>query len=64
MHPKTLQYSDFFSKLLEQVFAKLKHFLRKTAARTIDTVCAAIGRLLGTYTAEECANYLRNAGYA
>jgi transposase len=49
---------------IEQVFAKLKHFLRKTAARTIETVCAAIGQLLGTFTAKECTNYLRNAGYA
>lgn len=49
---------------IEQVFAKLKHFLRKTAARTIETVCAAIGQLLGTFTAEECANYFRNAGYS
>lgn len=49
---------------IEQVFAKLKHFLRKTAARTIETVCTAIGQLLGTFTAEECANYFRNAGYS
>ena len=28
---------------IEQVFAKLRHLLRKTAARTIDAVCAAIG---------------------
>jgi putative transposase len=49
---------------IEQVFAKLKHLLRKTAARTVETVCAAIGQLLGTFTAGECANYFRNAGYA
>jgi transposase len=49
---------------IEQVFAKLKHLLRKTAARTVETVCAAIGQLLGTFTADECANYFRNAGYA
>ena len=48
---------------IEQLFAKLKHFLRKTAARTIETVCAAIGQLLGNFNAEECANYFRNAGY-
>ncbi|WP_354266898.1 IS630 family transposase [Bradyrhizobium sp. I1.7.5] len=48
---------------IEQVFAKLKHLLRKAAARTVDTVCAAIGELLGTFTSEECANYLRNSGY-
>jgi transposase len=49
---------------IEQVFAKLKHLLRNAAARTIETVCAAIGQMLGTFTAGECANYLRNAGYA
>ena len=48
---------------IEQVFAKLKHLLRKAAARTVETVCAAIGQILGTYTAEECANYFRNSGY-
>ena len=37
--------------------------LRKAAARTIETVCAAIGEILGTFTAEECANYFRNSGY-
>jgi transposase len=49
---------------IEQVFAKLKHLLRKAAARTIDTVCEAIGRLLKEFTPKECANYLKNAGYA
>jgi transposase len=49
---------------IEQVFAKLKHLLRKAAARTIEAICAAIGQLLGAFTAEECANYFRNSGYA
>lgn len=49
---------------IEQVFAKLKHLLRKAAARTIETVCAAIGELLGTFTKDECTNYFKNAGYA
>ena len=48
---------------IEQLFAKLKHLLRKAGARTIQAVCAAIGQLLGSFTAEECANYFRNAGY-
>ncbi len=48
---------------IEQVFAKLKHFLRKAAARTPDDVCAAIGKLLDEYSPQECANYLVNAGY-
>lgn len=49
---------------IEQVFAKLKHLLRKAAARTVETVCAAIGELLGAFTKQECANYFKNSGYA
>jgi transposase len=49
---------------IEQVFAKLKNALRKACARTIETVCAAIGQILTTFNAEECANYFKNAGYA
>ena len=49
---------------IEQVFAKLKHLLRKAAARTLDALCAAIGQLLGAFTPAECANYFQNAGYA
>lgn len=49
---------------IEQVFAKLKHLLRKAAARTVETVCAAIGELLGAFTKHECANYFKNSGYA
>jgi transposase len=49
---------------IEQVFAKLKHLLRKAAAPTLETVCAAIGELLGTFTKDECTNYFKNSGYA
>src|ERR1700757_5316617 len=31
---------------IEQVFAKLKHRLRKAAARSFETICAAIGHIL------------------
>jgi transposase len=48
---------------IEQVFAKLKHLLRKAAARTVDAVCAAIGDVLHAFTPEECSNYLKNSGY-
>lgn len=48
---------------IEQVFAKLKHLLRKEAARTFEALIAAIGQLLGTYTTKECTNYFTNAGY-
>jgi transposase len=48
---------------IEQVFAKLKHLLRKAAARTVEAVCAAIGQALGAFTPQECANYFVNSGY-
>ena len=48
---------------IEKFFAKLKHPLRKAAARTVETVCAAIGQLLGAFTAAECVNYFTNSGY-
>ncbi len=48
---------------IEQVFSKLKHLLRKAAARTPDDICTAIGKLLDTYTPQECQNYFKNAGY-
>ena len=48
---------------IEQVFAKLKHLLRKAAARAADAVCAAIGNALEAFTPRECANHLENSGY-
>jgi transposase len=49
---------------IEQLFAKLKHLLRKAAERTREAVCDAVGRILNTISAAECENYLVNAGYA
>ncbi len=49
---------------IEQAFAKLKHLLRKAGARTLETVCAALGQLLQTFSPHECTNYFKNAGYA
>ena len=49
---------------IEQVFAKLKHLLRKAAERSVETTWRRIGSLLEAFTADECANYLRNSGYA
>jgi hypothetical protein len=48
---------------IEQVFAKLKHLLRNAASRTLESLVAAIGELLGTFTPQECADYFANAGY-
>ena len=49
---------------IEQFFAKLKHWLRKAAGRTVDAVCEAIGPILDSLTPAECANYFIHAGYA
>jgi transposase len=57
------QYSPDLNPI-EQVFAKLKALLRKAAERTVDSVCERIGTLLDAFTPDECANYLKNAGYA
>ena len=48
---------------IEQLFAKLKALLRQTAARTVDGLWNAIGRLLDRFPPAECANYLRSCGY-
>ena len=48
---------------IEQVFAKVKHLLRKAAARTADDVCLALGEILENFTSDECANYFVNSGY-
>jgi transposase len=48
---------------IEQVFAKLKGLLRKAAERTVEAAWKRIGLLLQEFSAEECSNYLNNAGY-
>jgi transposase len=49
---------------IEQVFAKLKLLLRKAAERSVDATWKRIGTLLNAFPPNECANYLRNSGYA
>lgn len=48
---------------IEQAFAKFKSILRKAAARTLDTLIAAIALALAAFTQDECANYIANSGY-
>jgi transposase len=49
---------------IEQAFSKLKTLLRKAAERTIPGLCRRIGKLLGAFSAKECANFFAHAGYA
>ncbi|WAP70364.1 hypothetical protein [Jiella pelagia] len=48
---------------IEQLFAKLKHFLRNAAKRNREDLCDAVGEILRDVTCDECRNYLVNSGY-
>jgi transposase len=48
---------------IEQVFAKLKHFLRKARKRSFDEISDRIADILKAFSATECTNYFVNAGY-
>jgi transposase len=48
---------------IEQVFAKLKHLMRKAVERTHDATWRRIGSLLDAFSPDECRNYLINSGY-
>ena len=56
-------YSPYLNPI-EQAFAKLKHFLRKAEARTVEARHDAIGKLIDLFAPNECLNYMRNAGYS
>lgn len=49
---------------IEQVFAKLKTLLRKANERSVEATWKRIGSLLDAFSPHECANYLKNSGYA
>lgn len=55
-------YSPDFNPI-ENAFAKLKALLRKEAARTVDALWSAIGRLVDLITPAECINMFAAAGY-
>jgi transposase len=48
---------------IEQVFAKLKTLLRRTAARTVKVLWFAVGCLLDQFTPNECERYIWHSGY-
>jgi transposase len=56
-------YSPDFNPI-EQAIAKLKSYLRKAAARTLEALIQAIADSLKFFTAQECANFITNAGYS
>jgi transposase len=48
---------------IEQAFAKLKALLRAKKLRTVEALWKAIGSIVDCFTPQECANFLRHAGY-
>ena len=55
-------YSPDFNPI-ENAFSKLKAYLRKAAARTIDELWNVIRDALDTFSPRDCANYFAAAGY-
>jgi len=49
---------------IEQVFSKLKHFMRKASERSVEATWRRIGTLLERFTPTECSRYFVNSGYA
>jgi transposase len=55
-------YSPDFNPI-EMAFSKLKAFLKKIAARTIDELWEAVARGIHTFSPTECEHYFAAAGY-
>ena len=55
-------YSPDFNPIA-LAWSKLKNFLRKAAARTTETLCAAIAEGLQTLTAQNAQGWFRHCGY-
>jgi transposase len=49
---------------IEPAFAKLKAHLRKAAERTVDALWNRLENVLDAFTANDCRNFFRHAGYA
>ena len=55
-------YSPDFNPI-EMAFSKLKAYLKRRAARTVDDLWEAIAEAIGTFNPEECQNFFAAAGY-
>jgi putative transposase len=56
---KALPYS-----WIVQVFAKIKHSMRRAMERTVEAALDRLVSVLDTIPPNECANYFSEAGYA
>ena len=48
---------------IEQLFAKIKHWLREAAARSLSEITNALKHILENVKPSECANFFANSGY-
>jgi transposase len=55
-------YSPGFNPI-EMAFSKLKAHVRKAAARTVETLDAAVAAALKTFRPHQCENFFAHAGY-
>jgi transposase len=55
-------YSPDFNPI-EQVFSKLKAFLRKCKPRCFDDVYTRLSEAIGLFEAAECRHYIQHCGY-
>ena len=63
----TLRYLPQYSPDLnpiEQAFSKLKALLRKAAERTVPALGQRVGKILASFSPDDCTNFLLNSGYA
>ncbi len=49
---------------IEKLWSKVKTWLRRVAARTVDGLIHAIGDALSAVSEQECRAYFRSCGYA
>jgi len=48
---------------IEKAFSKLKTFLRKAKARTVDALWEKVGNICNLFPPQECLNYFKSCGY-
>lgn len=49
---------------IEMAFSKLKAYLKKAAARTVEQLWDEIANIIELFKTKECENYFKHAGYA
>ena len=48
---------------IEQVFSKIKHWMRMAKARSLDAISERLAHLVPRLSPQECRNYIDNCGY-